>query len=67
MLNQEDFNRIVELFNDLVDIDRKYIASQDKEDLAKSINIACELQDKMHKADLTYPQLLKMLGYDNDK
>lgn len=67
MLNQEELNKITELFNDLVDIDMKYIASQDKEDLEKSINIACELQNRMHKADLTYPQLIKMLGYDNNK
>jgi len=67
MLNQEEFNKITELFNDLVDIDMKYIFSQSKEDLEKSINIASELQDRMHKADLSYPQLLKMLGYDNDK
>lgn len=67
MLNQEEFNKITELFNDLVDIDRKYMLTQDKEDLAQSINIACELQNRMHKADLTYPQLIKMLGYDNDK
>lgn len=64
-MEQAEFNKITELFNDLVDIDRKYIASQSKEDLEKSVNIACELQDKMHKNNLTYPQLLEMLGYDN--
>ena len=64
-MDQAEFNRIVELFNDLVDIDRQYMRTKDKLDLEKSVNIACELQDKMHKADITYPQLLRMLGYDN--
>jgi len=67
MLNQDEFNKITELFNDLVDVDRKYMLTQDKEDLSQSINIACELQNLMHKANITYPQLIKMLGYDNDK
>lgn len=67
MLNQDELNKITKLFTDLVDIDRKYMLTQDKEDLVQSINIACELQNRMHKANITYPQLIKMLGYDNDK
>jgi len=59
----EEISSLVLAFNALVRVDTEYTKNPSQELLNESINIASQVQEGLHKYDMSLQQLAELAGY----